>query len=80
MRLLFANLRYYYARHHRRFSHPYLPCLIEFGNNGHRSFYPLEYLEVRFLGRTNNHTMDKKETDNKSSEINNDTSSAIDGW
>ena len=38
----------YFARHRRRMQYPYLPCIIEFGGNGHRSFFPMEFLEVHF--------------------------------
>lgn len=38
----------YFARHRRRMQFPFLPCIIEFGNNGHRSFFPMEFLELHF--------------------------------
>ena len=44
--------QYLYVKHRRRLYHPYLPCAIEYGgrdkkNNKHKSFFPLEILEVR---------------------------------
>jgi hypothetical protein len=38
--------QYYYVKHGRRLSHPYLPCLIEFGGGSHASYYPLEVVSV----------------------------------
>lgn len=38
--------QYYYVRHAIRLRHPYLPAIIMFGGGTHRSYYPLELLEV----------------------------------
>ena len=44
--------QYYYVKHGRRLSHPYLPCLIEFGGGSHASYYPLEVVSVLVLHTT----------------------------
>jgi hypothetical protein len=38
--------QYYYIKHGVKLRHPYMPCIIEYGNNGHHSYYPLEVVKV----------------------------------
>jgi hypothetical protein len=40
-------MQYYYVRHHKRLGFSSrLPCVVENGPHHHRSYYPLEVLEV----------------------------------
>jgi hypothetical protein len=39
--------QFYYVRHQRRLRHPYMPCVVEWGTRGHRSYFPLEVLTVQ---------------------------------
>ena len=43
--------QYMRCKHRVNLRHPFLPCAIEFGGNKHRSFYPLELLEIRFINK-----------------------------
>lgn len=38
--------QYYYVKHARKLRKPFLPCIIEYGGGRHRSFYPLEIIQI----------------------------------
>jgi hypothetical protein len=38
--------QYYLLKHRVDLHHPYLPCIIMYGGRRHRSFYPLEIVQV----------------------------------
>lgn len=45
--------QYMFARHRARLQHPYLPCVLERGRGSHRSYYPMEFVELRFQAPAN---------------------------
>ena len=38
--------QYYFIKHEISLDYPFLPCLVVHGNGGHKSYYPIELLEV----------------------------------
>uniref|UniRef100_A0A183CAP1 Late endosomal/lysosomal adaptor and MAPK and MTOR activator 5 n=1 Tax=Globodera pallida TaxID=36090 RepID=A0A183CAP1_GLOPA len=45
---------HYYVKHSMRLRHANLPCVIEYGGGDHKTFFPLEVLNVQFLAIAQN--------------------------
>lgn len=41
--------QHYFSRYKRERDYAHLPCVIEYGDRGHRYFYPLEVAVSKFL-------------------------------
>lgn len=45
--------QYYFVKHGRKLRRPFLPCILVYGGGRHRSFYPLEFLNISSMQNPN---------------------------